>query len=72
METRWVIFSGPQQIRGPGTRYIAKDGSVTKYRHEAANFFTYEVTKEWADGQGIEITDMVYIGQEEFNKTDLS
>ena len=72
METRYVIFSGPQQIRGPGTHYIASNGSVTKNQHEAVKFFADSAAREWAQKQGIEITDMVYIGQEDFNKTDLA
>jgi hypothetical protein len=67
-QTLFVIFDGPQQHGGPGTRYISEAGTSTAYRHEAASFFTFTDAKTFADTKGIVLTDMVYIGQEDFTE----
>ena len=62
--TMFVIFDGPQH-GGPGTRYIAKDGSTTDTRSQAARFHSHAEAKDFADKVGIVLTNGVYIGQEE-------
>lgn len=68
----WVIFDGPQQHGGPGTRYIAYDGTSTEYRREAAKFYTSQDARSFADKKGITIDGaMKYIQQESFSDFDM-
>jgi hypothetical protein len=70
---RYVIFSGPKQHSGPGTKYIARDGSVTISRLDAARFYGSNEAAEFAKEHGIELDGaMRYIGTEEFTDYELS
>lgn len=66
-----VIFSGPQQHAGPGTRYIAWDGTVTDLRGRAAKFANHDEAKEFAKAKGILLTATRYIGQDSFEEHEL-
>jgi hypothetical protein len=65
-QTYYVIFAGPPQHGGPGTRYVTADGSVTDLKSKAEKFVTFGDAEDFAKGQGIELTAIRYIGTEEF------
>ena len=67
----WVIFFGPQDFGGPRTKYYDENGKVTKMKNEAAKFYTFEAAKEFADKKEIELSEIKYIGQEDFLESDL-
>jgi hypothetical protein len=72
-QTLFVIFSGPQQHGGPGTRYIANDGTTTDLRSYAAKFYTWEEAKKFAEGKSITLdAAMTYIGQEDFTEFEIA
>ena len=65
-QTYYVIFAGPQQHAGPGTRYIADDGSVTDLKSQAEKFVTSGDAEDFAKAHGIELNAIRYIGREDF------
>jgi len=70
-QTLFVIFAGPQQFDGLGTRYIAKDGKQTGIKSQAAKFYTPTEAQEFANRMNIKrmnikLTEIRYIGQEDF------
>ncbi len=65
----WVIFFGPQNMGGPN-KYYDRNGKVTGTRTEAAYFYTFEDAKEFADKMKIELSAIVYIGQEDFTQSE--
>jgi hypothetical protein len=67
----FVIFSGPQQFGRPGTHYIAKDGTRTEIRSHAAKFYSFTAAQEFAKRKNIELTDIRYIGQEDFTNFEI-
>lgn len=69
---RYVIFDGPQQRGGPGTRYFSDDGTSTEYRSKAAKFFTATDAIDFAKRYNILIDALHYIGIEDFTDFDLS
>ena len=70
-KTLWVIFAGPQQHGGPGTRYIAKDGTVTGIKSRAAKFYSHGEAVEFAQHKKIKLTATRYIGQEDFTDFEI-
>ncbi len=69
--TVFVIFSGPQQHGRPGTRYIAKDGTITDVRSRAAKFYSFADAQEFAKERTITLTATTYIGQEDFTEFEI-
>lgn len=70
---RYVIFAGPQQHSGPGTKYISRDGSITEIRGQTARFYGFNEAAEFAKEHGIELDGaMRYIGIEKFTDYELS
>jgi len=69
--TLFVIFYWPAQFGRPGTRYIAKDGGQTDLRLNAAKFWTQTEAKEFAKQKNIELTEITYIGQEDFTDFEI-
>lgn len=69
---RYVIFDGPEQRKGPGTRYIAEDGTSTDLRSHAAKFFTPTDARTFAERKSIILAELVHIGIEDFTDFDLS
>lgn len=65
-KTMFVIFAGPQQHGRPGTRYIATNGDETDLKSHAAKFPTFPSAQDFAKESGITLTDIKYIGQEDF------
>jgi hypothetical protein len=55
--TMWVIFVGPQPFRGSGTRYIARDGSVTTDKWKAEKFSTAWGARDFAKEHGITLDE---------------
>ena len=45
---RFVIFDGPQQHGGPGTRYFSHGDTSTECKYKAAKFFTAPDATEFA------------------------
>jgi hypothetical protein len=70
-QTLFVIFSAPHQHAGPGTHYIATDGSTTTLRPKAARFYTFAEAKDFAQQNHITLNAHTYIGPEEFTDFDL-
>ena len=71
-KTLFVIFHGQRQHGGPGTRYIARDGTTTKHKSRAATFGTAHDAITFAKEKGITFDGAVnYIGQEDFTDWDL-
>jgi len=68
----FVIFFGPQQYRGPGTRYYANDATVTAIKSKAAKFYLFEDARDFAERNKIELTALTYIGRESFSEFELS
>jgi hypothetical protein len=64
---RFVIFDCPPLRQGPGTRYIANDGTSTDTRSKAANFTSHAEARAFAALKHITLSDNVYIGIEEFS-----
>jgi hypothetical protein len=69
--TAYVIFAGPQQFGGPGTQYIAEDGSRTGIKARAAKFYSHYDAVEFAKQKNIELTAITYIGQEDFTDFEM-
>lgn len=70
--TRFVIFHGPQQQGGSGTRYIANDGTTTEHKLNAATFATADDAITFAKEKGIIFHAKVqYIGREDFTDEEL-
>jgi hypothetical protein len=70
--TRWVIFVGPPQVRGPATRYVASDGGVTHRKQEAQKFSTASAAREFASEKGISIDGTErHVGQEAFTQAEI-
>jgi hypothetical protein len=72
MNTRWVIFRGPQQHSGSGTRYYDQNGSITSVRRNAIKFYSCEDARDWTIEKNIPLSATTYIGQQEFSQADLS
>ena len=53
--TLFVIFHGPQQEGGRGTRYIAKDGTTTEHKSDAATFGAVHDAITFAKEKGIDV-----------------
>jgi hypothetical protein len=70
-QSRFVLLAGPQQQAGPGTRYIANDGSTTTIKSQAVRFWTYWGAKNFADQNHIPLNAHTYIGREDFTEVDL-
>ena len=68
---RYVIFDGPQQHEGPGTRYFSNDGTSTAYRSKAAQFFTAPDAIDFAKRHNIPIDAFHYIGVEAFTDFEM-
>jgi hypothetical protein len=69
--TMYVIFAGPQQHGRSGTRYIAKDGTKTDLRTNAAKFYLLEDAKAFTKNMSITLTENTYIGQEDFTDFEI-
>jgi len=69
--TLWVIFAGPEPVKGPGTRYVAHDGTVTANRSDAARFYSFDDAAEFAKQKKIELTAIRYIGRAEFTDFEI-
>lgn len=70
--TMWVIFAQPQQFGGANNRFIARDGTKTESRKQAAKFYTAEAAQEFAKEKNITLDGaMMYIGQMDFPNFDL-
>lgn len=69
--TLFVIFAAPQPHSGPGTIYIAKDGTTTEHRSHAANFYTFTDATRFAEENGITLDAVTYIGQDDFTDFEL-
>lgn len=70
--TRWVILARPEQRGGPGNVFIARDGSKTGSRSDAAKFFSADTAREWAEEKGITLDGArTYVEQMEFTEWDL-
>ena len=52
---RYVIFDGPVQHGGPGTRYFSDDGTSTDHLDKAAKFFTASDAFAFAHKQNIRL-----------------
>jgi|KBSSwiStaDraftv2_1062776.scaffolds.fasta_scaffold5374142_1 hypothetical protein len=65
-QTRFVIFAGPNQHAGPGSRYIANDKSTTTIRTKAARFWTYWDAKAFAEMNQIALSGLTFIDREYF------
>ena len=70
-KTMWVIFARPQQFGRPGNRYFALDGTVTKIPKLAAKFFTLGDAQEFVKAKRIELSAIRYIGQDDFQESDI-
>ena len=68
--TMFVIFTSPQQHGRRGTRYIAKDGTKTEIISQAAKFYSFADAQEFAKQMNIELTELTYIGQDDFIDSD--
>ena len=66
----YVIFDRSRQRGGPGTRYIAKDGTSTERRTLAARFLTFSEAERFAHAQGIPLDATRQIAQEMFTEWD--
>lgn len=66
-----MIFAGPQQFGRPGTGYIGKDGNRTDISLNAAKFWTRAEAQEFAKQKNIELTEITYIGQEDFTDFEI-
>ena len=70
--TLYVIFDGPQQHGGPGTRYVAKDGTTTEHKSRAATFGTATEAKAFAKEKGLSLDGASqYLGREDFTDGEL-
>lgn len=69
--TLFVIFAAPQMRSGPGTLYIARDGTTTEHRSHAANFHTATEATRFAKEKGITLDAFTYIGQDDFTDFEL-
>jgi len=70
-KTLFVIFAGPQQHGGPGTHYIATDGTVTSIKSHAAKFYIFSDAKEFPKRGNIPLDASTYIGQEDFTDFEI-
>ena len=61
-----MIFAGPNQHAGPGSRYIANDKSTTTIRTKAARFWTYWDSKAFAEMNQIALSGLTFIDREYF------
>lgn len=68
---RYVIFDGPEQRGGPGTRYFSVGGTSTEVRYQAAKFFTVTDAIDFAKRNNIVIGTLHYVGIEDFNDLEL-
>ena len=68
---RHVIFASPER-QGEPSSYIDYDGAVTDVPSRVAKFLTLVEAKSFADMKGIELTDVVYIGLQDFNDSELA
>jgi len=68
---RHVIFNGPQQHGGPGTRYFSYVGISTEYRIQADRFFTATDAMHFAQRTNIPLEALHYIGIEDFTDFEL-
>jgi hypothetical protein len=70
--TRWVIFARPQQHGGPGSLFIAGDGTKTESREKAEKFNTAQAAKDFAKRKNITLDGaMTYIGQMDFTDFEI-
>ena len=70
-KSMFVIFAGPQQHGGPGTRYITGNGQATDLKSRAAKFFSRADAQDFAEERGITLTDIKFIGQEDFTDSEM-
>ncbi|CBE68069.1 protein of unknown function [Candidatus Methylomirabilis oxygeniifera] len=70
-KTLFVIFAGPQQHGGPGTCYIAQDGTITGIRSRAAKFYSFAEAERFAKARNITLSAITYIGQEGFTDFEI-
>jgi hypothetical protein len=60
----WVIFARPEQHGGAANLFIARDGTKTESRTEAAKFYTHGDAQSFANEKKIHLDGaMRYIGQ---------
>lgn len=71
MKTLWVIFRGPQQYSGLGTKYYDQNGSITSVRRDAIKFYSDDDARDWAIEKNITLSTTTYIGRQEFSQADL-
>ena len=70
--TMWVIFAQPQQFGGANNLFMARDGTKTESRKQAAKFYTAGAVQEFAKEKNITLDGaMTYIGQMDFSNFDL-
>lgn len=67
----WIIFAGPQQHGGPGTRYIARNGQATDLKSQAAKFSSRSFAEDFAKENGILLTEITYLGEVEFTDFEI-
>ena len=67
-DRRYVIFAGPEQHSGRGSRYVAEDGTtITGKLRQAASFVMHAEALEFAKGKNITLDDVTrYIGLVDF------
>ena len=66
-----MIFAGPNQHAGPGSRYIANDRSTTTIRTKAARFWTYWDAKAFAEMNQIALGGLTFIDREYFTDCEV-
>lgn len=69
--TKYVIFARPEQHGGPGTSYIADDGTITDKKHRAAKFDSFAEAEEFAIMKNIRLTETKYIGPVDFSDFEI-
>ncbi|MDA2916290.1 hypothetical protein MYX64_05540 [Nitrospinae bacterium AH_259_B05_G02_I21] len=67
----FVIFAGPQQHGGRGTRYYANDGAITDNKSRAKKFDSFAEAEEFAKAKNIKLTATTYIGKEDFTDFEI-
>ena len=66
----YVIFAAPEPRSGSGAHYIAKDGSISRIKGQAATFVTFGSAEWFAKEKGIALNAAVCIGQLDFTESE--
>ena len=66
----YVIFAAPEPRSGLGAHYIAKDGSISRIKRQAATFVTFGSAERFAKEKGIALSAAVCIGQLGFMESE--